>query len=89
MNVANQSKCFHYQHTTMAALSCVYAVPVSKNDPPILSLQYKLEMMSLGTVWNENERFWLVFMKTVILMAKTGTINPSTGIYLFNSCCTV
>ena len=54
----------------MAALSPLYAVPVFKNDPQILSLQYKLKMTSLGTVWNENERFGLAFTETVIFMPK-------------------
>jgi hypothetical protein len=63
----------------MAALSLLYAVPVFKNYPQILSLQYKLKMMSLGTVWNENERIRLVFTKTLVFMPKTGYINSGTG----------
>jgi hypothetical protein len=35
--------------------------------------------MSLGTDWIENERFELVFGKTIIFMPKTGSINSDTG----------
>jgi hypothetical protein len=35
--------------------------------------------MSLGTDWIENERFELVFAKTIILVPKTGSINSDTG----------
>jgi hypothetical protein len=34
-----------------AAVSSFYAVPVFHNYPQILSLQYKLKIMSLGTDW--------------------------------------
>ena len=64
----------------MAALSCLYAVPVFENNPQILSLQFKLKMRSVGMVWNENERFWLVFTKTRVFMPKTGSINPGTRV---------
>jgi len=36
--------------------------------------------MSLSTVWNENERFKLVFTKMLVFTAKTGSINLGTGV---------
>jgi hypothetical protein len=63
----------------MAALSLLYAATVFRNDPHLLSLQYKLKMTSLSTDWIENEHFLLVFMKTSVFMPKTGSINSGTG----------
>ncbi len=34
--------------------------------------------MSLSKVWNANERFRLVFTKTLVFMPKTGSINAGT-----------
>jgi hypothetical protein len=34
--------------------------------------QNKLKLMSLSKVWNENERFKLVFTKLLVFTAKTG-----------------
>ncbi len=34
--------------------------------------------MSLSKVWNVNERFRLVFTKTLVFMPKTGSINAGT-----------
>jgi hypothetical protein len=62
----------------MAALSFLYAATVFRNDPHLLSLQYKLKMTSLSTDWIENEHFLLVFMKTSVFMPKTGSINSGT-----------
>ena len=53
--------------------------PIFENDHQNLSLQYKLKMRSLSTVWNENERFWLVFTKTLVFMPKTGSLHTGTG----------
>jgi hypothetical protein len=41
-------------------------------------VQNKLIPTSLGTDWIENERFELVFAKTIIFMPKTGSINSDT-----------
>jgi len=54
--------------------------PIFENDHQNLSLQYKLKMRSLSTVWNENERFKLVFTKMLVFTAKTGSINLGTGV---------
>jgi hypothetical protein len=62
----------------MAALSFLYAETVFRNDPHLLSLQYKLKMTSLSTDWIENEHFLLVFMKMSVFMPKTGSINSGT-----------
>ncbi len=35
--------------------------------------------MSLSKVWNENERFKLVFTKLLVFTAKTGSTNSGTG----------
>ena len=43
-------------------------------------VQNKLIPPSLGTDWIENERFELVFAKTIIFMPKTGSINSGTGV---------
>ncbi len=56
----------------MAILSSFYAVLVFKNDPYLLSLQYKLKMTSLSKVYDENKRFRLIFTKTLIFLTKTG-----------------
>jgi hypothetical protein len=70
---------------TMAALSFLYAATVFRNDPHLLSLQYKLKMTSLSSDWIENEHFLLVFMKTSVFMPKTGSINSGTGYRYLNS----
>jgi hypothetical protein len=62
----------------MAALSSLYAAAVFRNDPHLLSLQYKLKMMSLSTDWIENEHFRLVFMKMSIFKSKTGSLHSGT-----------
>ncbi len=62
----------------MAALSFLYSATVFRNDPHLLSLQYKLKMTSLSTDWIENERFGHVFGKTIIFIPKTGSINSGT-----------
>jgi hypothetical protein len=64
----------------MAAHSFLYAATVFRNDPHLLSLQYKLKMTSLSTDWIENAHFLLVFMKTSVFMPKTGSINSGTGV---------
>jgi hypothetical protein len=63
----------------MAALSSLYAATVFRNDPHLLSLQYKLKMTSLSTEWIENEHFRLVSMKISIFKSKTGTLHSGTG----------
>jgi hypothetical protein len=59
----------------MAPISCLYAVPYLKMTPIIYLIQNKLIPTSLGTDWTENERFELVFGKTIIFMPKTRSIN--------------
>ena len=54
--------------------------PIFENDRQNLSLQYKLKMRSLSMVWNENERFWLVFTKTLVFMPKTGSLHTGTDV---------
>ncbi len=63
----------------MAPISCLYAVPYLKMTPIIYLIQNKLIPTSLGTDWTENERFELVFAKTIIFMPKTRSINSGTG----------
>jgi hypothetical protein len=55
--------------------------PIFENDHQNLSLQYKLKMRSLSTVWNENERFWLLFMKVLVFMPKTGSLQTGTELF--------
>ncbi len=62
----------------MAALSPLYAAAVFRNDPHLLSLQYKLKMTSLSTDWIENEHFRLVSMKMSVFKSKTGSLNSGT-----------
>jgi hypothetical protein len=63
----------------MAALALFLCSLVFENDLQYLSLQYKLKIRSLSMVWNENERFWLVFTKTLVFMPKTWSLNRGTG----------
>jgi hypothetical protein len=63
----------------MAALSLFLRSLVFENDPQYLSLQYTLKIRSLSMVWNENDRFWLVFTKTLVFMPKTGSLHTGTG----------
>ncbi len=46
----------------------------------------------MGTDWNENEHFGLVFAKTIVFMPNTGSINSGTGVLkgfmLTNHLCT-
>jgi hypothetical protein len=35
--------------------------------------------MSLSKVWNENERFSLVFTKMLVFVPKTGSLHTGTG----------
>jgi hypothetical protein len=51
----------------------------SKTTPNSNLFQNKLKLMSLSKVWNENERFKLVFTKLLVFTAKTGSINSGTG----------
>jgi hypothetical protein len=62
----------------MAALSLFLRSLVFENDPQYLSLQYTLKIRSLSMVWNENDRFWLVFTKTLVFMPKTGSLHTGT-----------
>ena len=64
---------------TMAALSPLYAATVFRNDPHLLSLQYKLKITSLSTDWIENEHFRLVSMKMSVFKFKTGSLHTGTG----------
>jgi len=43
------------------------------------SLPIPPDIVSMSTNWIENERFWLVLVKTIIFKLKTGFKNPSTG----------
>jgi hypothetical protein len=52
----------------------------SKTIPNSNLFQKRLKLMSLSTVWNENERFKLVFTKMLVFTAKTGSINLGTGV---------
>ncbi len=52
-----------------------------KTTPKSDLIQNKQRPASLGTDWIENERFGLVFSKTIIFMSKTGSINSGTGEY--------
>ncbi len=65
----------------MAALSLFLRSLVFENDPQYLSLQYTLKIRSLSMVWNENNRFWLVFTKTLVFMPKTGSLHTGTGLF--------
>jgi hypothetical protein len=49
-------------------------------------IQNKRKPSSLGTDWIEYERFGLIFTKTIIFMAKTGSINSGTAqkVVVFN-----
>jgi hypothetical protein len=74
----------------MAALSLFLRSLVFENDPQYLSLQYTLKIRSLSMVWNENDRFWLVFTKTLVFMPKTGslhtgTVKPTFWVWCLNS----
>ena len=51
-----------------------------KTTPQSDLVQNKLIPTSLGTDLIENERFELVFAKTIIFVPKTGSINSGTGI---------
>jgi hypothetical protein len=62
----------------MAALSLFLRSLVFENDPQYLSLQYTLKIRSLSMVWNENDRFWLVFTKTLVFIPKTGSLHTGT-----------
>jgi hypothetical protein len=53
---------------------------VFENDPLYLSLQYSLKIWSLSMVWNENDRFWLFFTKTLVFMPETGSLHTGTGL---------
>jgi hypothetical protein len=65
----------------MAALSLFLRSLVFENDPRYLSLQYTLKLRSLIMVWNENDRFWLVFTKTLVFMPKTGSLHTGTCLH--------
>ncbi|MFO0005700.1 MAG: hypothetical protein ACK559_31695, partial [bacterium] len=52
----------------------------SKTIPNSNLFQKRLKLMSLSTVWNENERFKMVFTKMLVFTAKTGSINLGTGV---------
>ena len=65
----------------MAALSLFLRSLVFENDPQYLSLQYTLKIRSLSMVWNKNDRFWLVFTKTLVFMPKTGSLHTGTVLY--------
>ena len=65
----------------MAALSLFLRSLVFENDPQYLSLQYTLKIRSLSMVWNENDRFWLVFTKTLVFMPKTGSLQTGTELF--------
>jgi hypothetical protein len=62
----------------MAALSLFLRSLVFENDPQYLSLQYKLKIRSLSIVWIKNDRFWLVFTKTLVFMPKTWSLHTGT-----------
>jgi hypothetical protein len=63
----------------MAALSLFLRSLVFENDPQYLSPQYTLKIRSLSMVWNENDRFWLVFTKMLVFMPKTWSLHTGTG----------
>jgi hypothetical protein len=50
-----------------------------KTTPTSDLIQNKQRPASLGTDWIGNERFGLVFVKTIIFVSKTGSINSGTG----------
>jgi hypothetical protein len=64
----------------MAAIPCFYAGLYLKLNPNT-NLQYKLKMRSLSTVWNENEHFWLVFMKMLVFVPKPRSLHTGTGLH--------
>ncbi len=51
---------------------------IFETDRQYLSLQYKLKMRSLSSVWNENKHFWLVFMKMLVFVPKTRSLHTGT-----------
>jgi hypothetical protein len=55
---------------------------IFETDPQYLSLQYKLNMRSLSSVWNENKQFWLVFMKMLVFVPKTRSLHTGTAGFL-------
>jgi hypothetical protein len=50
-----------------------------KTTPQSDLVQNKLISTSLGTDWIKNERFELLFAKTIIFMLKTRSINSGTA----------
>jgi hypothetical protein len=67
-------------------LFSLYAATVFRNDPHLLSLQYKLKITSLSTDWIENEHFRLVSMKMSVFKSKTGSLHTGT-VYKFGHWC--
>jgi hypothetical protein len=49
-----------------------------KTTPQPDLFQNKLLLMSLSKVWNENERFRLVFTKMLVFVPKTGSLHTGT-----------
>jgi hypothetical protein len=56
------------------------SVQVFENHPQLDLFQNKLLPMSLSKVWNENERFRLVFTKMLVFVPKTGSLHTGKGL---------
>jgi hypothetical protein len=67
--------CFGHENQL---ISCSTQSMYLKTTPTSVLIQNKLRSASLGTDRIENERFGLVFAKTIIFTSKTGSINSGT-----------